>query len=301
MHSFFIFLLHVHGTKRSVNGGNQDFVLPKFGKTKRYVICPMIDMANHKSPGWDTTFTAGEVAFEYFSNAYSLAGDVASSLTSSSSEKTDHRQLYISYGSRSNDQLLQYYGFVETNNPHDVYIMPALRTWDIGALEVACGRSFAPGRLEKLDRAGLLGRATNEAEEDYSDIDGDESAARVMKNNANGGVVLNRSVGIDPAVLQALRALVSTDKEWDAAGQAIGNFSTENSGGFSNEQCARLVGRIAIEMELASKATTLEQDEELLQRMNLMKSLDSNPSERLAIQFRIEKKKLLREAIARLT
>lgn len=244
----------------------------------------MIDMANHKSTG-----TAGDVSFEFFGNAYSLAISAGASVAPG-------QELYISYGARSNDQLLQYYGFVETDNPHDVYVMPALRTWDISALETACGRQFAPGRLQKLDRAGLLGNissgSTATAKDDNDGNNNDEAA------NVGGGVVLNRIVGMDPAVLQALRALVSTDTEWEAAGQAIGNFCEENSGGAANESCARLAARTAVEMELASKATTIEQDVELLKRMDTMKSLDfSSPEERLAIQFRIEKKKLLRETI----
>jgi hypothetical protein len=32
-------------------------------------------------------------------------------------------EVLISYGKRSNDHLLQYYGFVEKDNPHDVYII----------------------------------------------------------------------------------------------------------------------------------------------------------------------------------
>jgi hypothetical protein len=32
-------------------------------------------------------------------------------------------EVLISYGKRSNDHLLQYYGFVEQDNPHDVYII----------------------------------------------------------------------------------------------------------------------------------------------------------------------------------
>jgi Rubisco LSMT substrate-binding len=115
--------------------------------------------------------------------------------------------------------------------------------------------------------------------------------------NINGGVVINRVQGLDPAVLQAWRALDSTDAEWDAAGQAIGNFCLENSGGVENEQRARLVARTAIALELSSKATTIQQDQELLRRLESSKGLDASPSERLAIQFRIEKKKLLQEAI----
>ena len=255
-----------------------DFVVPKLFKKKRYVICPMIDMANHKS-----VEAAGEVAFEFFGNAYSLcltekvaAGD----------------ELFISYGARSNDQLLQYYGFVEVDNPHDVYILPPLRNWDIGALEKACGRQFAPGRLEKLDRAGLLG---NNAAFSSSEID----VTEVEAANIGGGVVLTRANGIDPAVMQALRALVSSEEEWQAAGQAVGSFVEEKSGGIDNERCALVVARTAIEMVLASKATTVAEDDLLLQRAST-RSLDASPEEKLAVQFRIEKKKVLLETIERL-
>ena len=44
-----------------------------------------------------------------------------------------------------------------------------------------------------------------------------------------GGVVVIRATGIDPAVMYALRALVSTQEKWTAAGEAIGNFSEEMS------------------------------------------------------------------------
>jgi Rubisco LSMT substrate-binding len=244
----------------------------------------MIDMANHQSQQ-----STGEVAFEFFGNAYSLA--VATAPKPDDASSSTRQQLYISYGPRSNDQLLQYYGFVEEDNPHDVYIMPSLRSWDIAALESTLGRPFAPGRLEKLDRAGLLGSSEAMGAAD-NEVDDSLSAA-----NINGGVVINRVQGLDPAVLQALRALVSTDAEWDAAGQAIGNFCLENSGGVENEQRARLVARTAIALELSSKATTIQQDQELLRRLESSKGLDASPSERLAIQFRIEKKKLLQEAI----
>jgi hypothetical protein len=225
-----------------------DFVLPKLFKKKRFVICPLIDMANHKSTG-----TPGTVSFEFFGNAYSLS-------VSSDTFVSQGEQLFISYGERSNDQLLQYYGFVEVDNPHDVYVMPPLREWDIGALEKACGRMFAPGRLEKLDRAGLLGSKIE------GDADADEDSA-----NIGGGVALTRRGGIDPAVLQALRALVSNDQEWKAAGEAIGNFSEELSGGEENERCARLAARTAIEMELASKSTTVQEDREMIKNASAIK------------------------------
>eukprot|EP00550_Attheya_septentrionalis_P005599 CAMPEP_0198294790 /NCGR_PEP_ID=MMETSP1449-20131203/24387_1 /TAXON_ID=420275 /ORGANISM="Attheya septentrionalis, Strain CCMP2084" /LENGTH=544 /DNA_ID=CAMNT_0043994863 /DNA_START=94 /DNA_END=1728 /DNA_ORIENTATION=- len=255
----------------------RDFVVPKFLKQRRYVICPFIDMANHES-----TQCRADVAFEYFANGYSLAINDNGSGTPVKSGS----ELYISYGTRSNDQLLQYYGFVEPNNPHDVYVMPPIRTWDIAALEKACGRTFQDGRLQKLDRAGLLGR---------TDMNPATSSAAA---NKAGGVVITRASGMDPAAIQALRALVSTDKEWEEAREAIGNFSEPRS--TQNEATARMAIRTALELELASKPTTLEEDERLLQVMTSTKGglMDASREDQLAVSFRIEKKKLLLEIIA---
>lgn len=257
----------------------RDFVLPKFFRVKKYVICPLIDMCNHNG-----ITTSANVAYEFFADAYSL---------SATQPLNSAQEVFISYGSRSNDQLLQYYGFVEPDNPHDVYIMPPLREWDIAALEQACGAPFAPGRLGKLERAGLLGKPVDmPVLMDDKENDGLESAG-----NPRGGVVLTRTLGIDPAVIQALRALVSSDAEWVAAGEAVGNFATQVSS--ENERKARLAARTAIELELAAKPTTIEEDLEIMKRNTRSKS-DIEPNERLALQFRIEKKKLLKETIEKL-
>lgn len=260
----------------------KDFIIPKLFKTKKYVICPLIDMANH-----DSLQPTADVSFEFFADAYSLA----SSSTAAPIERGS--EVLISYGARSNDQLLQYYGFVEPNNRHDVYVMPPLREWNIAALEQACGvESFAPGRLEKLNRAGLLGGDSTSASSRGavgSTVDDSYNLA-----NPKGGVVVTRAAGIDPAVMQALRALVSTDEEWMAAGEAIGNFSEEMSP--ENERRANLAARKAMELELESKPTTLQQDMEIWKRkMSSKSSLDRE--EELALSFRIEKKKLLQEVI----
>ena len=252
-----------------------DFVIPKlFSKgKKKYIVCPMMDMANHRSLG-----TSAAVSFEYFGNVYSLATE--STVTVSPGE-----EIYISYGTRSNDQLLQYYGFVEPNNPHDVYVMPPLRDWDIQALEEACGRTFSAGRLGKLDRAGLLGGSPV--------VSQDDEAA-----NTSGGVVVTRVNGVDPAVVQALRALVSTEEEWKAAGEAIGNFADVCSE--ANERTALLAAKTALQLELEAKSTTIEQDEDLMVKLQQMKTAVDR-EDVLAVQFRLEKKKLLRETINNLS
>jgi len=263
----------------------KDFVIPKLFKTTKYVICPVIDMANHDA------VPQAEVSFEFFANGYSLAIQGGSGVSPGQGQ-----EVRINYGARSNDQLLQYYGFVLKDNPCDVYVMPPLREWEIDAIEKACGRKVGPGRLEKLDRAGLLGRkigALSSAEDDGSDDDSGKAIA-----NPEGGVVVTRVDGIDPAVFQALRALLSTDTEWDAAGQAVGNFAEALNA--ENEACARLAAKTALEQELASKSSSLGEDEKLLRRMDTVKSMDLSTFERLAITFRIEKKKILMETIDKL-
>jgi hypothetical protein len=250
----------------------KDFVLPKLSKRRRYVICPVLDMANHVS-----TAVSGTVSLEFFQNAYSLA--ITTPVASGD-------QVFISYGTRSNDQLLQYYGFCETDNPHDVYILPPLREWDIRSLERACGRFFAPGRLQKLERAGLLGIAAEEPTSSSGGFDNDETG------NPRGGVVVTRAGGVDPAVLQALRIMVATDEEWNESGEAIGNFATPVSK--ENERLVRIAVKTALESELATKATTLEEDHALLLQQPSKSLTDED---RIAIQFRIEKKKLLAETV----
>lgn len=252
----------------------KDFVVPKLLKVQKYVICPFIDMANHVGVG-----ARGNVAFEYFADGFSLSA-VDPGVARGS-------EMCIQYGPRSNDQLLQYYGFVEEGNVHDIYILPPLREWDIGALEEACGRKVGPGRLEKLDRAGLLGKAA---------VAPGASPTNPEAANDIGGVVLARATGIDPAVVQALRALMSSDAEWEDADEAVGNFASEVSP--ENERAARRAARRAMELELDGKPTTMEEDRNLLEVLRAKSGVEAE--EVLQVQFRLEKKKLLQEAIGKM-
>ena len=273
----------------------QDFVLPKLFKSKKYVICPLMDLANHKSVG-----ATAVVSFEYFSNAYSLAA------TQDLPAGTD---VCISYGPRSNDQWLQYYGFCESSscNPNDVYVMPPLREWPLAEMEAAAGRTVAPGRLQALERAGLLGYTQVDDKNNNDDDDAASSSSSSVFDeqaaNADGGVVVTRSVGLDPAVWQALRALFCTDAEWQAAGQAVGSFAEASSSSSATETAVRAAAQCALTWELDRKATTVAEDEALWQRLQSAavakkKAADTmSTAERLALQFRIEKKKVLQECL----
>ena len=83
---------------------------PRASKARRYVLCPWVDFLNH-----DGALENSEVAYEYFADSFAVrldweAGDVEAG-----------KEVKISYGARSNDVLLQYYGFVQRDNPHDTY------------------------------------------------------------------------------------------------------------------------------------------------------------------------------------
>jgi Rubisco LSMT substrate-binding len=287
----------------------------------------MIDMANHNSSSSSSGgANRASVAFEYFGDAYSLALTTATTTTTTIStddvvtatkidrtmEEEGENEVFISYGDRSNDQLLQYYGFVESNNPHEVYLLPPIRAWDLAALEVAGGRTVPPGRLAALAPALQAQRQQQQAVVDDEDKEDNGTVMTGDDDDSGGGVgsvvVVTRGQGVDPSALQLLRALLATEDEWIAAGQSVGPFQkVVNS---DNENCVQKVVAAVLARELQSKPTTLEQDEQLLLSLlaittttqKRMKMVEPPPEpateQRLAICFRIEKKKLLRETIA---
>lgn len=76
-------------------------------------LLPAIDSCNHRSQGYNS-----EMAFETTSNAFVLRNTQRMEGLDSESEPSE---LTISYGARHNDDLLQYFGFVEGDNPNDIY------------------------------------------------------------------------------------------------------------------------------------------------------------------------------------
>jgi len=130
-----------------------------------------------------------DVAFEFFSDSFSLTAN---------SEMSSNSPVDISYGERTNDQLFLNYGFVIEDNDFDTYILPALKDADIAALESKIGNEICADRLLKLSEANLLA----------------------------GNIVLSKEnpKSFDPAVIQALRVLVSSDEEFESANKAIGGF-----------------------------------------------------------------------------
>lgn len=205
--------------------GNALLVPRVFGLT-HYVIAPMIDMVNHNgAPGAaaGVTYQALQATFEVLATKPYAAGD----------------QVFISYGDRSNDQLLQYYGFVEADNSQDVYEFANVPR----AVADACAKCSvtAPG----LD--------------DFA------------KNYA--GPTLLYQTGFDPA------------------------FVTQMGNVCGGEAAARSVLCQMLRNELAQFATSFEADEAALADLG---SASRDSPKALALQLRLEKKRLLSSQIASL-
>lgn len=104
-------------------------------RLKWYAMCPIIDSLNHSDS------VNSSIEFEYFRDTFVVSTDMNYGKGS---------QIFISYGEKTNEQLLQYYGFVLDDNLHDVYNVNAT----IGGSEVTL--SIKPnGLLSKQTMAKL--------------------------------------------------------------------------------------------------------------------------------------------------
>lgn len=91
-----------------------DIIQPKILKVvqgvelKRFAMTPGIDFLNHSS----SVTGKAEVSYEYFSDKF---------VVQAGADYEAGEQVFISYGAQNNDSLLQFYGFVEEDNPADTY------------------------------------------------------------------------------------------------------------------------------------------------------------------------------------
>mmetsp|Transcript_67204 Transcript_67204/g.151965 ORF Transcript_67204/g.151965 Transcript_67204/m.151965 type:complete len:184 (-) Transcript_67204:3-554(-) len=149
----------------------------------------MVDMMNHRGD------VVSDVAYEYFGNGFSVsvgrnynAGD----------------EVCISYGKRSNAQLLQIYGFIEPDNSEDQYQILGL----LELIDEALDGGVAPGRVKLMKDAAIL-------------------------DDVRDGVAT--AGGFVDATARAARALVATDQELAKAGgvSAAGCAALANRAGIA--------------------------------------------------------------------
>ncbi|CAN8074138.1 unnamed protein product [Agarophyton chilense] len=114
--------LHALPLQNALNGGltalfalfAYDIFTPKIVKLiqgvelRRYVIAPGIDFFNHRCRVADKA----EVSFEYFPDKFQVR---------SGEDYQAGDEVFISYGAQSNDSFLQYFGFIEPNNPGETF------------------------------------------------------------------------------------------------------------------------------------------------------------------------------------
>ncbi|KAF5841378.1 hypothetical protein DUNSADRAFT_13246 [Dunaliella salina] len=213
---------------------------------KQYAMCPVMDLINHSSR------EQSEVSYDYFLDSYTVAA---------SKPYAKGEQVFVSYGRQTNDSLLQYYGFVEADNPNDCYLMTnMLRLLKDKA-------TLDKGRLDALEKDGLLSSLK---------------------------LVSIAPTGFPASTLQALRFLIASDAE---ASKGLSAFES----GASAEIEARLAEVLvhACSSELDSLGTTLAEDQALLQSAKSAKAMPG--PDRLAVAFRIEKKKVLQSCLKALS
>ena len=153
-------------------------------------LLPAIDSCNHDSVNF-----SGDVIYDPVASAYQLR-ECGNSDRGEDKNKDDAQgsELNISYGQRSNDELLQYFGFVEVGNPHDMAAVAVPSLGTNAALSFAIvnrkGReswSVPPGisdeQLRSLlqNQADMLGRAVERLVAAASPRSGAEGAAEARE------------------------------------------------------------------------------------------------------------------------
>lgn len=161
---------HVLQPEQAINGAFavtltsllRDFFLSRSGSLKRYVLCPLVDMLNHKAS------TQSDVSYSYFGNSFAV-------ITSSYFPKGD--EVTISYGGgRTNDQLLQLYGFVEAGTINEQYQIEDLA----GALDEVLPGGISQAQLARLQAAGMVASVRNGTATADGFVDETVRAARVL-------------------------------------------------------------------------------------------------------------------------
>eukprot|EP00746_Dinoflagellata_sp_MGD_P127888 gnl/MRDRNA2_/MRDRNA2_62363_c0_seq1.p1 gnl/MRDRNA2_/MRDRNA2_62363_c0~~gnl/MRDRNA2_/MRDRNA2_62363_c0_seq1.p1 ORF type:complete len:637 (+),score=120.78 gnl/MRDRNA2_/MRDRNA2_62363_c0_seq1:134-2044(+) len=294
----------------------RDVIFSQTSELKRYVMCPVLDMFNHRS-----TSTA-EPAFNYFTGKVEL-------LTGPDETYSRGDQVYITYGKQGNDRLLQFYGFVEADNIHDSYDfcesflqvynrLRGLLKDKVGDLPQEPSTAQRWVQLANLlkDRGSVefvVGNVEENAKE------GDESADKMpVKLKAIETSRFFRGTGWDELTMRCMRALCASSTEWKNLCSADGQLNNLEVLGTPLSAETERRGTEALKAlakcELDSLPTTLEDDLQAkaaesngaIAKGDTKESSEANmvvdPSGSFreanfaALAFRIEKKKLLQLA-----
>jgi hypothetical protein len=215
--------------------------------------------------------------------------------------------VFISYGKQSNDRLLQYYGFVDSENPYDLYDFGVgfldliIKYADEIGEEVAVPTTPSPRDRLQAVAAALSATEVEDsvagAKKKTSKATGDEYNTRYFRTarsalTAKEGKetsVARSNMGplrvldhFDDITVRAMRALYSNPEEWSSLTRASGGQlqTLETLGQPLSSETENKVAtalRAIAKLELASKATSLDDDVKLFEEMRQSKT--SSPSD----------------------
>jgi len=175
---------------------------------RRYTLAPVIDLCNHRSGA------PSDVAYEYFGDRFVLASGAACAAGD---------EVHVSYGDRTNDELVQLYGFVEAANPFDVFEFDDLLEFADGALD----GGVPPGRFKALDGAGVVAAIASRARVSAKGVAPDTADALNVVcggDQATAAEALRRACAHHRAKLGAAADLVESDGAGAAQLEAARGF-----------------------------------------------------------------------------
>lgn len=306
----------------------RDIIFSKSGTLKRYVMCPTIDMFNHRYDNGGS-----DVSYNYFANSFELRTATA---------YNPGEQIFISYGKQSNDRLLQFYGFVEENNPFDVYdfgLNPIELLLQIGdTLQSLI--PFPSGIPSPEERLKAAARMLSNTEVEDSTFSGEKIKTIKIADKTTRCFRATRSIAginsanicdrFDELTVRVLRAMYCSADDWQRLGLSTASTLETLVSSINQDTEAKVKAalQLIVKFELESKKTSLSQDVEQLERLNNKSasssdsskkgfsnkstvtvmskaaSMEADPSGSFAdyaystLAFRIEKKKLLNEVLA---
>ena len=207
----------------------------------------------------------------------------------------------LNYGNLSNDDLLLDYGFIIENNPYDVVKL----RWDLKLIELAReigGLATAPIGAQAAEES-LKGTTVNV--DDVMQITSWQHAAlqRIGLVGDASNVELDiHAHGVDKKLLAGLRVLYSkspteASRAADAPYGEIGASVVFPDTEIKALRCCMSLAALA----LGNFQTTLEEDKRILEECSSANAQAMKTKQQvLAIRFRVEKKKILSGAMAKL-
>lgn len=123
-------------------------------RLKWYAMCPIIDSLNHSGR------VASSIEYEYFKDTF---------VVSTESAYAEGDQVFISYGEKTNEQLVQYYGFVLEDNPHDSCVVTAEIGGQLLELEIMPNGQLTTETMKMLEGNGELKAGVQEGGGKFSE------------------------------------------------------------------------------------------------------------------------------------